>query len=129
MPFALNQARRSKNNKRGWMPAGTSRPNAVCAILVSLLAGSAVEAQTPTDETAPLTVPDPMNPRYSYGAGKLISEIMAINFGRKFFERVLVFRPHNVYGADMGWEHVIPQFALRLDHDVRSLRCHRRLSP
>ena len=47
-------------------------------------------------------------------AGKLISEIMAINFGRKFFERVLVFRPHNVYGPDMGWEHVIPQFALRL---------------
>ena len=69
---------------------------------------------TPTDETAPLTVPDPMNPRYSYGAGKLISEIMAINFGRKYFERVLVFRPHNVYGPDMGWEHVIPQFALRL---------------
>ena len=68
----------------------------------------------PTDETAPLTVPDPLNPRYSYGAGKLISEIMAINYGRKFFERVLIFRPHNVYGPDMGFEHVIPQFALRL---------------
>ena len=39
---------------------------------------------------------------------------MAINYGRKFFERVLIFRPHNVYGPDMGWEHVIPQFALRL---------------
>ena len=70
--------------------------------------------KTPTDETAPLTVPDPLNPRYSYGAGKLISEIMAINYGRKFFERVLIFRPHNVYGPDMGFEHVIPQFALRL---------------
>jgi nucleoside-diphosphate-sugar epimerase len=40
---------------------------------------------------------------------------MAINFGRKYFERVLIFRPHNVYGPDMGWEHVIPQLALRLD--------------
>ena len=70
--------------------------------------------QIPTDESAPLTVPDPLNPRYSYGAGKLISEIMAINYGRKFFERVLIFRPHNVYGPDMGFEHVIPQFALRL---------------
>jgi nucleoside-diphosphate-sugar epimerase len=68
----------------------------------------------PTAEDAPLIVPDPLNPRYSYGAGKLISEVMAINFGRKFFERVLIFRPHNVYGPDMGWEHVIPQFALRL---------------
>jgi nucleoside-diphosphate-sugar epimerase len=70
--------------------------------------------QIPTDERAPLVVPDVQNPRYSYGAGKLISEVMAINFGRKYFERVLIFRPHNVYGPDMGFEHVVPQFALRL---------------
>jgi nucleoside-diphosphate-sugar epimerase len=69
---------------------------------------------TPTAEDAPLVVPDVLNPRYSYGAGKLISEVMAINYGRKYFERVLIFRPHNVYGPDMGWEHVIPQFALRI---------------
>jgi nucleoside-diphosphate-sugar epimerase len=68
----------------------------------------------PTDETAPLSVPDVLNPRYSYGGGKLISELMAINYGRKYFERVLIFRPHNVYGPDMGFEHVLPQFALRL---------------
>ena len=68
----------------------------------------------PTDESAPLIVPDVQNPRYSYGAGKLISEVMAVNFGRKHFERVLIFRPHNVYGPDMGWEHVVPQLALRL---------------
>jgi nucleoside-diphosphate-sugar epimerase len=70
--------------------------------------------QVPTDETAPLVVPDVLNPRYSYGGGKLISELMAINYGRKYFERVLVFRPHNVYGPDMGFEHVIPQFAMRM---------------
>jgi nucleoside-diphosphate-sugar epimerase len=65
----------------------------------------------PTDEHAPLLVPDPTNPRYSYAGGKIISELMTINYGRKFFDRVLIFRPHNVYGPDMGWEHVIPQFA------------------
>jgi nucleoside-diphosphate-sugar epimerase len=70
--------------------------------------------QIPTDESAPLVVPDPHNPRLSYGAGKIISEVIAINYGRKHFDRVLIFRPHNVYGPDMGWEHVIPQFALRL---------------
>ena len=70
--------------------------------------------QVPTDETAPLVVPDPTNARYSYGGGKIISELMVINYGRKFFERVLIFRPHNVYGPDMGFEHVIPQFAMRL---------------
>lgn len=83
-----------------------------------VLASSSEVYQTPpsvpTDESAPLVVPDPANPRYSYGGGKIISELMAINYGRKFFERVLIFRPHNVYGPDMGFEHVIPQFALRL---------------
>jgi nucleoside-diphosphate-sugar epimerase len=83
-----------------------------------VLASSSEVYQTPpnipTDENVPLVVPDPLNPRYSYGAGKLISEVMAINYGRKFFQRALIFRPHNVYGPDMGFEHVIPQFALRL---------------
>jgi nucleoside-diphosphate-sugar epimerase len=69
---------------------------------------------TPTDEAAPLSIPDPLNPRYSYGGGKIISELMAINFGRKHFKRVIIFRPHNVYGPDMGYEHVIPQMSLRL---------------
>ena len=83
-----------------------------------ILASSSEVYQTPpkvpTAEDVALVVPDVQNPRYSYGAGKLISEVMAINFGRKYFERVLIFRPHNVYGPDMGWEHVVPQFALRL---------------
>jgi nucleoside-diphosphate-sugar epimerase len=68
----------------------------------------------PTDETAPLVVPDVLNPRYSYSGGKIISELLALNYGRKHFQRVLIIRPHNVYGPEMGWEHVIPQFALRM---------------
>ena len=68
----------------------------------------------PTDERVALTVPDPLNPRYSYGGGKIISELLAINFGRRHFDRVAIFRPHNVYGPDMGGEHVIPQLAMRL---------------
>jgi nucleoside-diphosphate-sugar epimerase len=69
----------------------------------------------PTDETVALTIPDPLNPRYSYAGGKLISELFVLNYGRlQKFERVVVFRPHNVYGPDMGSEHVIPQFALRM---------------
>lgn len=68
----------------------------------------------PTGETVPLSIPDVLNPRYSYATGKILSEVMAINYGRKYFERVMIFRPHNVYGPDMGWEHVIPQFAVRM---------------
>lgn len=83
-----------------------------------ILASSSEVYQTPpkipTDETVPLSVPDPLNPRYSYGGGKIISELIAINYGRKFFDRVVIFRPHNVYGPDMGWEHVIPQLIMRM---------------
>lgn len=71
-------------------------------------------AAIPTGEDVPLSIPDPMNPRWSYSAGKIISEMMAINYGRKLLKRVLIFRPHNVYGPDMGWEHVIPQFVMRM---------------
>ena len=70
-------------------------------------------AQVPTDETVALSIPDCMNPRYSYAAGKLISEVMAVNNGRHF-RRVTIVRPHNVYGPDMGDEHVIPQLVARM---------------
>ena len=83
-----------------------------------ILASSSEVYQTPksvpTDEKVSMSIPDPLNPRYSYAGGKIISELMAINYGRKFFDRVVIFRPHNVYGPDMGWEHVIPQFVLRM---------------
>jgi nucleoside-diphosphate-sugar epimerase len=71
-------------------------------------------ATVPTPEDVPLVVPDVHNPRYSYGGGKILSELLAINYGRRHFERVVIFRPHNVYGPDMGTEHVIPQFAMRM---------------
>ena len=94
-----------------------------------VLASSSEVYQTPprvpTDESAPLVVPDAGNPRYSYGGGKIISELMAINYGRKFFDRVLIFRPHNVYGPDMGFEHVIPQFALRLKRTAEQYKTGR----
>jgi UDP-glucose 4-epimerase len=67
----------------------------------------------PTPEGVPLVIPDPANPRYSYGSSKAIAEVMAFSFARSF-ERTMIFRPHNVYGPDMGWEHVIPQFAMRV---------------
>ena len=74
----------------------------------------------PTNETVPLVIPDALNPRYSYGGGKLISEIMTINFARKNFNRSVIFRPHNVYGPDMGWEHVIPQIVLKIKNLKKS---------
>lgn len=76
-------------------------------------------ATVPTDETVPLCIPDPLNPRYSYASAKLISEIIALNYGRTRFERVLIFRPHNVYGPAMGTEHVIPEFIERMKAAIK----------
>lgn len=70
--------------------------------------------QVPTAESVALIVPDLMNPRYSYGGGKLFSELYAINVAARRLDRVVIYRPHNVYGPDMGWEHVIPQLAARM---------------
>lgn len=72
----------------------------------------------PTAEDAPLSVPDVMNLRYSYGGSKIACELMAVAYGRLGFDRVMIFRPHNVYGPDMGWEHVLPQFVLRAGRQI-----------
>lgn len=63
----------------------------------------------PTNEDVPLVVPDILNPRYSYGGGKIASELLAVNFAKQFDLDLKIFRPHNVYGPDMGYEHVIPE--------------------
>jgi nucleoside-diphosphate-sugar epimerase len=66
----------------------------------------------PTPEEITLVVPDPSNPRYSYGLGKIIQEFMTLNF-IKDINKIVVFRPHNIYGPDMGFGHVIPELFLR----------------
>lgn len=70
-------------------------------------------AIVPTPEGIPLMLPDSLNPRYSYGGSKIASELIAFNYAQEHFRKVQVFRPHNVYGPDMGWKHVIPQFVVR----------------
>tara|TARA_Y100000389_G_scaffold174982_1_gene185386 strand:- start:249 stop:1199 length:951 start_codon:yes stop_codon:yes gene_type:complete len=70
-------------------------------------------SKIPTDETEVLKIPDIYNPRYSYGGGKILTELMGINYGKKYFKKLVIFRPHNVYGPDMGNEHVIPEFLNR----------------
>jgi nucleoside-diphosphate-sugar epimerase len=68
----------------------------------------------PTPEDIPLIIPDVKNPRYSYGGGKILTELMGYHYGKKFFKKLVIFRPHNVYGYDMGNEHVIPEFIRRI---------------
>jgi UDP-glucose 4-epimerase len=82
-----------------------------------VVASSAEVYQTPsvvpTPETIPLMLPDSLNPRYSYGGSKIATELIAFDYAQDHYRKVQVFRPHNVYGPDMGYKHVIPQFIAR----------------
>ncbi len=69
----------------------------------------------PTPETIPLIIPDIKNPRFSYGGGKIASELMLMNYCREDFKKAIIVRPHNVYGVNMGWEHVIPQLITKIN--------------
>jgi UDP-glucose 4-epimerase len=55
-----------------------------------------------------MVVPSLENPRYSYGLGKIFQEFYSYH-AMPFLDELLIFRPHNIYGPDMGNLHVVPQ--------------------
>ena len=66
-------------------------------------------SKIPTDENIPLIVSDILNDRYSYGGGKICQDLIARFLISSVVNECIVFRPHNVYGPDMGFDHVIPE--------------------
>jgi UDP-glucose 4-epimerase len=62
----------------------------------------------PTPEEIPFSIPSLKNPRFSYGLGKILQEFYLYHMDVKF-ENLTIFRPHNIYGTDMGNLHVIPE--------------------
>lgn len=89
-------------------------------LLVSSSEAYQVAPVVPTPEDIPLTVPDVLNPRYSYGGGKIACELAALAWQRAgVLDRAVIARPHNIFGGDMGREHVIPEFCLRMNKLVR----------
>ena len=88
-------------------------------LLISSSEAYQVAAEVPTPESVPLTVPDPLNPRYSYGGGKIACELMALAWQRDgILDRAVIARPHNIYGKDGGYEHVIPELAVRVQEAI-----------
>lgn len=68
----------------------------------------------PTTESERLMIPDVTNPRFSYGGGKITSELLTLHLGGRRGLETVIFRPHNIYGPDMGHEHVIPEIVERI---------------
>ena len=62
----------------------------------------------PTKEDIEIKINNTFNSRYSYASSKILGEVMTFNYLRKDLKK-LIFRPHNIYGPGMGFEHVIPE--------------------
>lgn len=68
----------------------------------------------PTTEKIGGIVPDVHNPRYSYGGAKLMGELLTLHYLKVPNVKRIIFRPHNIYGPAMGFEHMIPQIVKKI---------------
>ena len=68
----------------------------------------------PTAEDERLIIPDIWNPRFSYSGGKIASELLVANYFRSGTSGSTIFRPHNIFGPNMGFEHVVPELIHKL---------------
>ncbi|WP_433556868.1 NAD-dependent epimerase/dehydratase family protein [Pseudonocardia xinjiangensis] len=68
-------------------------------------------APFPSPEDLPFVLAEPRAPRGSYALGKIVSETLFLQCDSRF--RVRIGRYHNIYGPQMGYSHVIPEFIER----------------
>mgnify|MGYP000861066999 CR=1 FL=1 len=67
-------------------------------------------ARYPTPENIDFIISKDFNPRSAYLLSKIVVEYL-INYSRLNF---VIFRPHNIFGPDMGFSHVIPQLTKKI---------------
>jgi len=96
-----------KKNKKGKILFSSS--NEAYASYITLTGGP-----IPTPENVPLCIDDVTNARWSYAGGKLIGEILFINYARVNDFPMSIIRYHNSYGPRSGFDHVIPKFLERI---------------
>ena len=64
----------------------------------------------PTPENIDFLISKDFNPRSSYLLSKIVGEHL-LNYSRLNF---VIFRPHNIFGSQMGFAHVIPQLTKKI---------------
>jgi len=77
--------------------------------------------ELPTSENVIAKLPNTNNPRYSYASSKILGEVLTYNYLRKDLKKI-IFRPHNVYGPAMGFEHVIPEIVKKIIKKTKNLK-------
>lgn len=68
----------------------------------------------PTPESEPLVVPDLENPRWSYGASKIIGDVYCVNLAKKYDFKCSILRYNNSYGPRDFGGHVIPDLIKKI---------------
>lgn len=71
------------------------------------------ELPVPTPEDVPLAVTDLRDPRSTYAASKIVSELAVTQWAAARGREHVIVRYHNVYGPRMGYDHVIPELLER----------------
>ena len=74
----------------------------------------------PTPEDVFAKLPNTINPRYSYASSKILGEVLTYNYLRNDVKKI-IFRPHNIYGPGMGFEHVIPEIVKKVNIKTKKL--------
>ena len=78
-------------------------------------------AKYPTPENIDFLISKDFNPRSSYLLSKIVGEYL-MNYSRLNF---VIFRPHNIFGPQMGFAHVIPQLTQKiLKHNKKKIIIH-----
>jgi nucleoside-diphosphate-sugar epimerase len=67
-------------------------------------------AKYPTSENIDFLISKDFNQRSSYMVSKIVGEHLMNYSGLNF----VIFRPHNIFGPDMGFMHVIPQLTKKI---------------
>jgi len=68
--------------------------------------------QIPTPENVPLVISNINNHRFSYALSKMWGEAYSLYISKNIF--TCSVRYHNIYGPQMGYDHVIPQIISRI---------------
>lgn len=75
-------------------------------------------ARYPTPENIDFMISKDFNSRSAYLLSKIVGEHL-MNYSKLKF---VIFRPHNIFGPDMGFSHVIPQLTKKfLDNDKNKI--------
>ena len=78
-------------------------------------------AKYPTPEDIDFLISKDYNPRSSYLLSKIVGEYL-ISYSRLKF---VIFRPHNIFGPQMGFAHVIPQLTKKiLNNNKKKITIH-----